>query len=108
MVVYKRKVNTRDARFRGRVVGFLTANSYDEIPVADTEVICNSCNRNIHNPDDPESYGWLIYLDKRSVKRDQPYDIYCDACTKRSWPKAIEVVGISDEGMFVIDSGEQK
>lgn len=38
-----------------------------------------------------ETFGWLIYFDKRDIKADRPYDFYCDDCTKRSFPKAIEV-----------------
>ena len=98
----------------------MTPKSLDVIPVRDTEVICNSCNRNIHQPlkcpqcgnhkiqwmagtiiclkcdyrgekKDFDSFGWLIYFDKQDVKDDRPYDIYCNDCTERSFPEAVTV-----------------
>jgi len=92
MVVYKKRVSTRDPRFRNRNVTIMTPKSLDIIPVEDTEVICNSCNSNIFDIE-KETFGWLIYFDKRDVKADRPYDFYCDKCVNRSFPKAIEVKG---------------
>lgn len=90
MTVYKKRVSTRDPRFKNRATIIMTPHSQTTIPVDDTEVICNSCNGNIYNPEE-ETFGWLIYFDKRSIKADRPYDFYCDECTNRSFPKAIEV-----------------
>ncbi len=96
MPVYKKKVSTRDPRFHNRTVGVygldenLNPTNGNSWPVEDTTVLCNSCNDNIYNPDE-ETYGWLIYFDKRDVRDDYPYDFYCDSCTKRNFPKAQEV-----------------
>jgi len=68
--------------------------SITRIPIDDTEVICNSCNRNIHTEDlENLSYGYLIYLSKNDLKKDRPYDIYCLECTKRLWEKGVDVNG---------------
>lgn len=118
MSVYKKRISTHDTRFQGKKVIISTAGNNEVIPVPDEEVICNSCNGNIYSeeckykPDcqiaeknicfinsnkvctryEPkETFGWLIYFDKRDVKADMPYDFYCDDCTKKLFPKAIEV-----------------
>ena len=91
MPTYKIKVSARDPRFHNRKNIMLFASELDIIPVDDTEVICNSCNANIYDPD-VETFGWLIYFDKRDVKADRPYDVYCEACTDKRFPKAIEVL----------------
>ena len=88
MVVFKRKVLATDPRFRGRSIQIMTASTLDVIPVGDTEVICNGCNANIYDSENPEAFGWLIYLSKLDLKKDRPYDIYCDECATRSFPKA--------------------
>ena len=96
MPVYKKRVSTRDPRFKNRTIGIYSVNDDWKptdatiIPVEDTEVICNSCNENIYNEEE-ETFGWLIYFDKRDVKKDRPYDFYCDECTQKRFPKAIEV-----------------
>lgn len=96
-MVYARKIATNDQRFTGRATHIFTAGErglehQHSIPIDDTVVLCNGCNENLYyepTPDEPDpTYGYLIYLDKRSLKMDQPYDIYCDACRKRYFPKA--------------------
>lgn len=89
MVVYKKKVSTRHSRFRDRNITIIGGRDATVIPVDDTEVICNSCNGNIYSEKE-ESFGWLIYLSKNELKADRPYDIYCEDCVKRSFPKAVE------------------
>ncbi len=90
MTVYKKRVSTKDPRFKNRNITIMTPASETVIPVQDTEVICNSCNKNIYNPE-TETFGWLIYFDKRSAKTDRPYDFYCDECVNKHYPDAIEV-----------------
>ena len=98
MPIYKKKVSTRDPRWHNRAIQMTSvANTpigqdvtTDVIPLDDTEVICNGCNGNIYSPE-TETFGYLIYLGKRELVKDQPYDFYCDDCTKHSFPKAIEV-----------------
>lgn len=96
MSTYKKRTSTRDARFKGRVNRIISGNeqtlNWEGIYVPDNEVICNSCNKNIHDEEEAlDTFGWLIYFDKRDVKADRPYDIYCDECCARVFPKAIEV-----------------
>jgi hypothetical protein len=116
--VYKKKVSTHNPRFQGKQTVIASAREVTVIPIPDEEVICNSCNGNIYSEEckyksecdvakrvpcfinsnkvclkyEPkETFGWLIYFDKRDVKADRPYDFYCDQCTTRNFPKAIEV-----------------
>jgi len=92
-MIYKKRVSTKDPRFKGRVIMFVDALGQDSIPIDDTSVICNGCNRNIFDILHPEkeTFGWFIYLSKAELKADKPYDIYCDDCTRERWAKAIEV-----------------
>jgi hypothetical protein len=89
MAVYIKKVSTKDTRFTGRNIEILAGNKdidLARIPVPDIDVICNGCNDNIY-PDD----GWLVYLGKRELKSDLPYDFYCGKCCKSYFPKAMVV-----------------
>jgi hypothetical protein len=90
MPIYKKRVSTRDPRFKNRNIGIFTPKSADIIPIPDTEVICNNCNNNIYSTTE-ETFGWLIYFSKRDVKADRPYDFYCDKCVQKNFPDAIEV-----------------
>lgn len=83
-------------------MGIIRPKQLDIIPIDDTVVLCNSCNGNIYSKD-KETFGWLIYLDKRDVKADRPYDFYCDDCTKRSFPKAIEIPPFDTCGKMSLD-----
>jgi hypothetical protein len=62
----------------------------DWLGIPDDEVICNGCNGNIYSVKE-ETFGWLIYLGKRELQRDESYDFYCDECTARLWKDAKEV-----------------
>ena len=79
MTVYAKKVSTTDPRFSGRSIDvFGVPEQYTSIPVPDSSVVCNGCNENLY-PDE----GYLVYLGKRELKADQPYDIYCLDCLNR-------------------------
>lgn len=91
MPVYKKKTLVTDPRFSGRVVTIMGMDSVDNIHIPDAVVLCNGCNRNIAeaevvNGEIPS--GYLIYLGKRELKADAPYDIYCPSCTNSYFPKA--------------------
>lgn len=91
MPVYFKKVSTTAPRFVGRAVtigsvGLLGRPELTRIPVEDTVVLCNGCNSNIYPGD-----IFLVYLGKRELKLDQPYDCYCESCLKKYFPKAQEV-----------------
>jgi len=81
MSVYAKKVETTDQRFTGRATVIEAFSRRNEktvvIPVPDTLVICNGCNKNLY-PDQ----GYLVYLGKRELAKDQPYDLYCEKCLK--------------------------
>ena len=83
MPVYAKKVSTTDPRFSGRVNTLIGVDggrvSVSRTPVPDNVVLCNGCNENLH-PD--PGYGYLVYLGKRELNADQPYDIYCESCLK--------------------------
>lgn len=76
MTVYAKKVQSSNPRFQGREIVVGSAN-YGEsrIPIPDSVVLCNGCNQNIEE-------GYLVYLGKRELKADQPYDYYCPDCLK--------------------------
>jgi hypothetical protein len=78
MPVYAKKVQSTDARFSGRSSIIMGADFNESIPVPDSEVLCNGCNENIY-----PNAGYLVYLGKRELKADQPYDIYCESCLKK-------------------------
>ena len=84
MPVYAKKVSTSDPRFSGRINTIMGINdnkvSLSRIPIPDNVVLCNGCNQNLH-PD--PGYGYLVYLGKRELSADHPYDIYCESCLKR-------------------------
>ncbi|GAJ02754.1 unnamed protein product, partial [marine sediment metagenome] len=67
-MIYARKVRTTDPRFSGGVP---------------FEVLCNGCKRNIYS-----GAGYLIYLGKKEMAKDQPFDFYCEDCTRRYFPEA--------------------
>lgn len=91
-MVYAKEVKTTDPRFRGREALIMSQSpTYGNvegarIPVPDTVVLCDGCNRNLYpNP------GYLVYLDKRAMEKDRPYDIYCEDCLKEYFPAAVKV-----------------
>lgn len=85
-MVYVKKVQSTDRRFGGRDIVVSSEKGSDVIPVSDTVVLCNSCNKNVYP--DP---GYLVYLTKRELTQDLPYDFYCEECIKKYFPKAKEV-----------------
>ena len=82
-MIYAKEVETTDQRFKGRDVVMASSIATSVIPVPDTVVLCNGCNRNIY----PEK-GYLVYLSKQELKEDLPYDLYCGSCLKKYFPKA--------------------
>lgn len=86
MSVYKKLVKTTDQRFTGRNIEISTPKEQSSIPVPDTVVLCDGCNKNIY----PEN-GYLVYLGKLELAKDLPYDFYCDTCVRKYFPKAILV-----------------
>lgn len=89
-MIYIKSVNTTDKRFIGRATqvfaGGQTGIAYSSIPVPDTTVLCDGCNRNLC-----PGVGYLVYLSKRELTKDQPYDIFCEDCVRKYFPKAKEV-----------------
>lgn len=88
MPVYAKQVGTRDSRFAGREMQIITAVSREAIPIPNNVVLCNGCNANVA---EGSEQGYLVYLGKRELKADQPYDFYCEACLKSYFPKAEKV-----------------
>jgi len=86
MPVYKRLVKTTDQRFGNRSINIYTSKEAASIPVPDTIVLCDGCNENIYPKD-----GYLIYLGKRELNKDLPYDFYCSNCANKYFPDAILV-----------------
>jgi len=90
MPVFAKKVESTDKRFAGRAIEVYSRPSgmprdvtiTTKIPVSDVVILCNGCNGNIYpNP------GYLLYLSRRDLNNDQPYDFYCKNCLERYFPK---------------------
>ena len=86
MAVYARKIEIADRRFGGRAITLTTPKDVSVIPVPDKVVVCDGCNKNLY----PDA-GYLVYLDKRELNADHPYDIFCESCLKDYFPKAVTV-----------------
>ena len=89
MPVYKKLTKTTDERFAGRGIGIFTPGEQTSIPVPDNVVLCNGCNNNIAETEEKE--GYLVYLGKRELDKDQPYDFFCPKCVKQYFPGAVLV-----------------
>ena len=89
--LHAKEVSTKDKRFANREAQVISTGRIDgdrhinltKIAVPDRNVVCNGCNDNIY-----PSKGYLIYLGKRELKEDAPYDFYCGKCLKNYFPKA--------------------
>ena len=85
-MIYAKRIETTDERFQGRATHIYGAGMESHTPVPDEVVLCNGCNQNVH-----PGVGFLVYLGKRELKADTPYDFYCGSCVKAHFPKAEEV-----------------
>jgi len=81
--MYAKEVETTDPRFRNRSIVVVSPGDQRAIPVPDTSVLCNGCNKNVY----PKT-GYLIYLSKEDLDSDRPYDFYCKGCLKECFPMA--------------------
>lgn len=89
MPVYAKLVSASDVRFDDREIKItaLDGSLTTRIGVPNGLVICNGCNKNIAaSEDDPN--GYLVYLGKRELAADRPYDLYCHSCFYSFFPKA--------------------
>jgi len=82
MPVYAKKVQSSNPVFHNRETIIAMENLATRIPVLDSVTLCNGCNLNIEE-------GYLVYLGKRELKANQPYDYYCSKCLQDYFPKAI-------------------
>lgn len=86
MPIYAKKVQSTDPRFHDRTGIVTTGRGLGGetvvIPIPDDVILCNGCNRNM-------AKGYLVYLGKRELRLDQPYDIYCPECLRKYFPKAV-------------------
>ena len=84
MPVYAKKVQSSHPTFQNRETVIASKDDVTVIPVPDNVTLCNGCNRNIDE-------GYLVYLGKRELKANQPYDYYCKDCIESYFPKYILV-----------------
>lgn len=88
MTVFGKRVTSQHPTFRNRQNVITTSGSRGlettVIPVPNDVTLCNGCNDNIES-------GYLVYLDKLHLKRDTPYDYYCESCFREYFPKAVIV-----------------
>lgn len=82
MPIYAKKVTSSHPTFRNRETIIYCEESIAKIPIPDSVTLCDGCNKNIEE-------GYLLYLGKRELKSNQPYDYYCADCLKEYFPKAI-------------------
>ena len=87
MSVFAKQVYPDDSMFKGRETIVMSPNEVVHIPVPNNVVLCNGCNRNIAEME--ATKGYLVFLGKRELDKNSPYDIYCSSCVKRYFPKAI-------------------
>ena len=83
MLVYARKVQSSNPVFHDRETIIAMDNLVARTPILDAVTLCNGCNQNIKE-------GYLVYLGKRELRANQPYDYYCRDCLDRYFPKAIK------------------
>ena len=84
MPVYAKQVSSNDKVFHDRETIIATPKLISWIPVPNHITLCNGCNQNIDE-------GYLVYLGKRELKANQPYDYYCKDCIESYFPKYILV-----------------
>jgi hypothetical protein len=85
-MVFKKRTATTDKIFEDREIHIIASREdIAKIPVGNDVVLCNGCNNNIY-PDE----GWLVYLTRRELAKNQPYDFYCITCINKYFPKAVE------------------
>lgn len=89
MPVYKKLTKTTDKRFAGRGIEIFAPGEQTSIPAPDNVVVCDGCNANIAETEEKE--GYLVYLGKEELDKDQPYDFYCSECVEVYFPEAILV-----------------
>ena len=85
MPVYAKQVGSDNQVFHNRVTIIASHKLMTRIPILDHITLCNGCNRNIDK-------GYLVYLGKRELKANQPYDYYCGDCLKRYFKGYEEVI----------------
>ena len=84
MPIYAKQVGSDNKVFYDREIVIAGPELVTRIPVPDRVTLCNGCNRNIDK-------GYLVYLGKRELKANQPYDYYCKDCMEKYFPKYILV-----------------
>lgn len=84
MTVYARKVTSDHSTFQNREIVITVGDGIDRICVPDDVTLCNGCNQNI-------AEGYLVYLSKKDLKANQPYDYYCAHCLKCYFKQAVIV-----------------
>lgn len=84
MSVYAKRVESSHPVFQNRKSMLATLNEITIIPVPNSITLCDGCNQNIEE-------GYLVYLDKRELKANRPYDYYCSKCLQKYFPKVIIV-----------------
>ena len=78
--------------YGGNESDFSDMKLVSSIPVPDSVVLCNGCNRNIAEAQEaPMNECWFLYMSKRDLDKGKEYDCYCGVCIKRYFPKAVKV-----------------
>ena len=84
MAVYAKKVDRSNPVFKNRSISVTGGGMTTSSPVPDNVTLCNGCNSNVEE-------GYFIYLDKKHMEKNIPYDYYCESCQKNYFPDAVVV-----------------
>ena len=89
MPIYAKQVGSDNQVFHNRSTQIYANDGEGEIatsvaPIPNHVTPCNGCNQNIEQ-------GYLVYLGKKELKANQPYDYYCKDCMEKYFPKYILV-----------------
>lgn len=92
MAIYAKLVSPKAPVFADRETVIATGSLVTRIPIPNTVVLCNGCNRNVYpEPGQEMPDLYMVYLGKRELAQDRPYDCYCGECLRRYFPKAVKV-----------------
>lgn len=79
-MIYAKAVQSSHPTFQNRETVITTSDEVTRIPVPNNITLCDGCNQNIEE-------GYLVYLGKRELKQDRPYDYFCESCLNKYFPK---------------------
>ena len=69
------------------------SNIYDEFASRRGLIVCSGCNCNLADESiNPEETLYVLYIDKRHLQANQPYDVFCEKCIHAGSFPGIKIV----------------